>query len=240
MKSRLLEKFPGIDLSSWKSPGFKNPRVKPPVVGRKAPPATQNQLEDDNDLGANANPFTELVGRDDDEEDPHMSGFSDSELESSDQDQDENNRPVHSRIQGAFTSVARKRSGSSSSRQQKAKQPRTSSSPAPSGRFKQRQPVVSPTPRSTPRSTPSISGSQQNSSPSARTSSGKRPLSSMERLRQRHTGRGSPSSAPGKIPGKLTRDHRAARTPDHSTRKHGDRFVNPSIKEECLVGRAMH
>ncbi|KAM0488817.1 hypothetical protein ACHAP7_000863 [Fusarium lateritium] len=236
MKSRMLEKFPGIDLSSWKSPGFKKPRVKCPLVGRKDPPATQNQSKDDGDLGLNANPFTELVGHDDDEEDPHMSDFSDSELEGSDQDEDENDTPVHSRIQQAFAFSSRKRSGSSSSHRQKAKQPRTSSSPPPVRRFKRRQPVASPTPRSTP----SISGSQRNSSPSARTSSGKRPLSSTERLRQRQAGRRSPSSAPRKIPGKLTTDHQAAKTPDHSTRKHGDRFVNPSIKEECLLGRTMH
>ncbi|KAM0340667.1 hypothetical protein ACHAPQ_001006 [Fusarium lateritium] len=137
MKSRLVERFPGIDLSSWKSPGFKKPRVKCPLVGRKDPPATQNQSKDDGDLGLNANPFTELVGHDDDEEDPHMSDFSDSELEGSDQDEDENDTPVHSRIQQAFAFSSRKRSGSSSSHRQKAKQPRTSSSPPPSLPFPQ-------------------------------------------------------------------------------------------------------
>jgi hypothetical protein len=81
MKSRLVGTFPGIDPSSWKSPGFKKPRVpaKRRFDGPKSSPKTQNPRSKhgkyvDSDLGLNADSYTDLIGRDEDEDSPPRSG----------------------------------------------------------------------------------------------------------------------------------------------------------------------
>ncbi|CAJ0540455.1 Ff.00g075590.m01.CDS01 [Fusarium sp. VM40] len=191
MKARLAEEFPGIDPSSWKSPGFKKPRT--PAKSRA-------------DVGSKSSASKEQSSRVGSEDRAYLSGGNGGG-DGGDDYEDEDD-------QVRLSSESRKRTGSHSSRGEAKKPIRSLRSPWPNARRLQRH-AVSSSPRPSRQSTPGSGSSRQSLSGTARTSGGNRSMSSMEKLRLRHLVR--TSSTPQRAFGRLIRDREAVSTPGSTT-----------------------